>query len=397
MQSWRKSVGSTEVLWGKRSGFRRSLRRLAWVASSFVLLGFMITGTCFGQSTYGSGVNSDSLNNITVGPSGHQVSYRFLANQTGTISKVHFYLIVDGSHAGYNAGTGGTLLIRLETDDGTTAHNPSGKVLGSYKIEHPSNPFPVISLSPAPKVESGQLYHLVFSNVDGNPTENYVSVDDLYMSHPLDPMQPKVSNEDCATLIDWSSGSWGVYDYNTPIFEFDFSDGSSMGQGYMEVWVGAPESIGGTRAVREEFTVSGENRVVSKFSVRVARTSGSAPLTIRLEYGNGQLIEQGTIPSADVAESSSSNPQYHWVTYTFAALRTLFKGDTYHIDLEASSGTSYQVFPVRKGSAQLFANTTYFPDGYAQFKNGASWVGWTQWGVTNRTDGDLQFYFTMVP
>lgn len=53
----------------------------------------------------------------------------------------------------------------------------------------------------------------------------------------------------------------------------------------------------------------------------------------------------------------------------------------------------YQVFPIRKGGYYNFANTTYFHDGYAQFKSGASWVGWTEWGVTNRTDADLQFYF----
>jgi hypothetical protein len=74
-------------------------------------------------------------------------------------------------------------------------------------------------------------------------------------------------------------------------------------------------------------------------------------------------------------------------------VRTLYSGDSYHIDLEASSRTTYQVFPIRKGSAYGFANTTYFPEGYAQFKSGSSWVGWTQWGVTNRTDADLQFYF----
>ena len=59
------------------------------------------------SSLYGSGVNSDALNNVTIGPNGHQVSYRFVANHTGTVSKVHFYLIVNASKAGYNAGNGG--------------------------------------------------------------------------------------------------------------------------------------------------------------------------------------------------------------------------------------------------------------------------------------------------
>lgn len=341
---------------------------------------------------YGSGINSDALNNITIGP--HVLSYRFLSTHTGTVSQVHFYLIVHGSHPGYNAGTGGTVKVELETDDGTTNHNPSGTVLGTYSIPQPNNPFPVISFSPAPKLTAGKLYHLVFSNTDPNPNENFVSVDDLYMASPLNPMQPAFSNENLATLLQDSSNSWSVYDYNTPIYEIDFNDGASIGQGYMEVWSNAPQQISGTQAVRETFTVSGIERMVSKVSIRLARISGSSDLTVRLEQGDGNLVEQGTISANSVALSSSGD--CFWATYTFSALRTLLQGQEYNLILEAPSDTVYQLFPIRKGSAQNFQPGTFFADGYAQFKSGADWVGWTEWGVSNRTDGDLQFYFTEV-
>ncbi len=66
--------------------------------------------------------------------------------------------------------------------------------------------------------------------------------------------------------------------------------------------------------------------------------------------------------------------------------------------LEAPASSVYQAYPIRKGLAYQFKPTTFFPDGYAQFTtDGTSWAGWTQWAVTNRTDGDLQFYFTVVP
>ncbi len=103
---------------------------------------------------------------------------------------MHFYLIVNASKSGYNAGTGGTLLIQLETDDGSSAHNPSGVVLGSATIPNPSANFPEVALSSAPQLTAGNLYHLVFTNIDPNPTANYVSVDELYMYKPLSPMQP---------------------------------------------------------------------------------------------------------------------------------------------------------------------------------------------------------------
>lgn len=380
---------------GKQGFFRKPVAALALFSALLILVG-LTSRPAFAQygSLYGSGKNADALNNVRLGPWGLQADYRFLANHTGTVSKVHFYVISSSSKSGYSAGNGGKVYVRLETDDGTSAHRPSGHVLGAYTINSPIGDFfPTVSLSPAPKLTSGVLYHLVFTNTGYDPSANYVSVDDLYMYHPLSPMQPTFSNLDCATLIRTSSENWYVYSYNTPIFQIAYSDGYTLGQGYMEVWPEAPQVIGGSHAVRETFTVSGWTRTVSSFGIRVARTSGSSSLVVRLETANGTVVEQGYIPASSIPLSSTSSPNYVWARYKFAAIRALYAGDTYHVDLEASSGTTYQVYPIRKGSAYGFAKGSYFPDGYAQFKSGSSWVGWTQWGVTNRTDADLQFYF----
>jgi hypothetical protein len=51
---------------------------------------------------------------------------------------------------------------------------------------------------------------------------------------------------------------------------------------------------------------------------------------------------------------------------------------------------------LQKGSGYSFPRTTSFTDGYVQKSSdsGASWTGFDQpGGSTNRTDGDLQFYF----
>lgn len=375
-------------------GLSGQTHRQAHLAVMLILLA-LSCGRSFGQysAVYGSGINADALNNLTVGPSGRQVSYRFVANHTGTVKSVRFYLITGSSKPGYNAGTGGKLQVRLETDDGTANHLPSGSTLGSYTIDYPKAAFPLISLSPAPSLAAGHIYHLVFTNVDSSPSSNYVSVDDLYMYHPLNPMQALFSNLDCAVLTRNSYSGWSLFDYNTPVFQVNFVDGAVMGQGYMEVWPEVPEKIGGTYAVREIFTVSGGTRTVVGFAIRVARTSGFQGLKVRLETASGALIEEGYIPAASIPLSSSSSPKYVWATYKFATVRTLYSGDAYHVDLEASSGTTYQVFPIRKGAYYGFPTATFFHDGYAQFKSGSSWVGWTQWGKTNRTDADLQFYF----
>ena len=119
---------------------------------------------------------------------------------------------------------------------------------------------------------------------------------------------------------------------------------------------------------------------------------------MRLEQSDGNVVEQGTVPASAVPLSTSTNPDYVWVTYTFSALRTLLATQGYHLVLEAPASSVYQAYPIRKGVAYQFKPTTFFPDGYAQFTTDETfWAGWTQWGVTNRTDGDLQFYFTVVP
>jgi hypothetical protein len=131
---------------------------------------------------------------------------------------------------------------------------------------------------------------------------------------------------------------------------------------------------------------------VSSVSVRVARASGSDDLTVCLEQSDGNLVEQGTIPANAIPLSSSSSPDYVWATYTLSAMRTLLTGQGYHLLLEAPSSSVYEAYPIRKGLRYQFKPTTFFPDGYAQFAtDGASCAGWTQWGVTNRTHGDLQF------
>ena len=379
----------------KPSRYRKLLPHAAIFVTVLILLALNNRPALAQYATlYGSGINADALNNVRLGPWGLQADYRFLANHTGTVSKVHFYMISSSAKSGYSAGNGGKVHVQLETDDGTSSHRPSGHVLGSYTISSPIGDFfPSVSLSPAPKLTAGVLYHLVFTNSGYDPSANYVSVDDLYMYHPLNPMQAMFSNLDCATLIRTSSENWYVYAYNTPIFQIAYTDGHTMGQGYMEVWPEVPQLIGGSHAVRETFTVTGGTKTVASYGIRVARTGGSAPLTVRLEMANGTLVQEGYIPASAIPLSSSSSPKYVWATDKFPVIRTLYSGDGYHLDLEASSGTTYQVFPIRKGSAYGFANTSYFCDGYAQFKSGPHWVGWTQWGVSNRTDADLQFYF----
>jgi hypothetical protein len=346
--------------------------------------------------SYGAGLGSDGLANTRLGPSGCMVSYRFLAKHSGVLQQIRIYLIPD--HAGYAAGTGGTINVTLHTDDGTSSHHPASTVLGTHVISHilslpsPSRYFYLVKFSSPVTVTAGHLYHLVFKNVDQYPTVNYLSVDDLYHAVPTSPNQPTISDTNQAVLLSAEGGTWKERPGYTPIYELDFTNGTSEGVGYMEGWVGAPQPISGTHAVRETFTAP-INVNVSAVAIRVSRIKGTDPLVVRLENANGTLVHQGSIPATNIPITNASSPV--WTKLSFGATYALLAGHTYHLDFEASSTSVYETFPIRKGYAYGFKATTYFPYGHAEFKQNGSWVGWTQWGVTNRTDGDLQFYFNV--
>jgi hypothetical protein len=346
---------------------------------------------------YGAGRGADALANTRVGPWGIVVSYRFVAEHASYLDKIRFYIIPD--KAGYAAGTGGKLQVCVETDDGTPAHNPSGTVLASAVLYNPlamtgkARYFPVLTFSAPPYLSAGKIYHIVFQNIDSSPSLNYSSVDNLWYKSPSSPDQPTVSDAASAVLYRWSGVSWRPQEGYSPIMELLYSNGDYQGYGYIGTWVGNPELISGTDAVRETFTVTGSSRSVSTVGMRLARVSGSGNLTVRLESSSGSLIEQGYLSASSFPLTS---PVSHvWRTYTFSTSHTLYAGYTYHLVLEAPSGTVYEAYPIEKGWMYGFDKFTYFPDGFAQFTSGSGWAGWTVGSTTNVTYGDLQFYFGM--
>lgn len=347
---------------------------------------------------YGAGRGADSLANCVVGPAGDVIAYRFVAEHNGPLSRVRFYIIPD--KAGYAGGTAGQLKVSIETDDGTTAHNPSGRVLASAEIANPlavtgwQRYFPLVTFSTPPSLTAGDFYHVVFTNINASPSINFFSVDELYYRTATTPTQPTVSDLASAVLR-WRSGVWQRMVGYSPIFELYFSNGDYQGYGYVEAFVMAPEAISGSSAVRESFTVTGTTRSISTLGVRLARVSGSGNLKVRLENGSGTLIEQGYLSASSFPVTSPVS--YVWATYTFASSHSLIAGQTYHLVLEAPSTTKYEAYSMEKGAAYGFDKLTYFPDGYAQFNPGTGWVGWSVWSETNLKDSDLQFYFGLTP
>jgi hypothetical protein len=405
-----------------------------------IIVAFLLTGTAVSgvietprqELVYGSGIAADALGNLEV--TNRNISYRFKAEHTGTIDKIVFYLVFRPGGTYYN-GTGGKLLVELQTDDGTEQHNPSGRVLGSRLIERPMNvtnhdyegkfvvgwggdpdvprgSYPVINLTPPPQLEEGKLYHIVFSNPDPEPTTNWVSVNNLHVhcesdNPDMQPTQPRFSDEELDFLWtnaikQWTHGCLSPKYPNkyTPAYSLYFTDGYSQGHAYIATLIEFPASISGNNMVKEKFTVSGNNRTVTAVSVRLAK-SESYPhpedLTFKLEEKGGPTIEEGTVPA-----SSGALLIPNWITYNFSKPHVLESGKNYSLILSAPAGDPYIIYPIEDGCWINF--TGAFKDGWAQYSknSGTSWAGFgwpgsSGWGDNPTNPWDLQFYFSVEP
>lgn len=346
---------------------------------------------------YGPGIGYDVLANIQVGGdasgfSNTYVSYRFKAGATSTLVSVRWYCI-DRTHVGYGAGTGGTIRMTIEADSNGS---PSGTPLATRDVVAPVDDFQLYTFASPPSLTSGQLYHLVFTNVDASPTTNYVSVDCLFNYNPSTPRQPRFTDSEWAALRKLGpAGAWTVQSGYTPILQIIYGDGTTQGMGYMEANVTSYGTITGTNSmVRELFTVSGGSRNVTGAGVRLIKASGSTdPLTVRLEDNAGTLIDSFTIAASAIATGLPANygREGVWTTGSFAATQMLSNTSTYRLRLSTGAASTFYMFPMRRGQSYSYVSPqTYFGDGKSQkTTDGSTWSSLGR--VTD--ENNCQFYF----
>lgn len=353
---------------------------------------------------YGPLIGAEALNNSTVGgPGNQQVSYRFRAQQSSTLLSVRAYIIV--GPADYSGGTFGKFRVQIRTDDGTGV--PTSTVLATQDYTPVDGAGRLITFATPATLTAGQLYHIVWSNIDPNPTTNFSSLDGTFLFETDNPWQIKFPNTDWANLTKSSTGSWtddrgsgqGVI---TPMADLAYGNGIHQGMGYIETWgngrTDGYDNPDGTIKLREIFTVSGGDKTFTGGGFRIARGFGSADLNVRLEDGAGTLIEQVNIPSAStVLVAKPGHYGYGdggaWVSYNFASPHTLTNGATYRLVLSTTSGTEYWMMIIREGASYGYSPSTYFASGKAQIaRDGTTWVDVRDLNSNPNPEGDLQFY-----
>jgi hypothetical protein len=358
--------------------------------------GSTATSAAAGSLRSGSFVQADALGNTVIGGSDRtSLAFRFRATWTGSVSAIRCYVIKNvNGRSGYSSGTMGTMRVALESDSGGRRHVPSGKRLASATFR-PSERgfFPEVRFDKAAHVVAGRLYHVVFTNIDSDPASNYVSINALYSDSRLgrgpavpDDLAVLEGDRGSGGATYWSPRRSGRHEFYLPILDVVGGGGQHLGIGYMEVWDAKP--IGGDSQVRQLVRMRGSKSTrVDGVWLRVQRKDGAGDgLTISIGRASG-----GSIASATVAPGKVPTSAPGWIHVRFSKPALLPPDADLALTLSSSGSSSYEAFPVRKGTSYGFDRTTIFDAGYAQFNDGNGWVGWDQWGGHDERNSDLQF------
>jgi hypothetical protein len=323
----------------------------------------------------------------------------FLNLVGSTLQSVQIYI---QEHPGYAGGNGGSWLIQLQSDDGSSNHYPTGTVLASITTSnfgysggdcpssHPEGTiacnWPTFTFANPPTLTAESYYHLVITNADSSPNTNFTSIDWIGRSDA--PGQPRFGSNVAnwqgrvgtsamsGGTFNWTQSDFGYY--STPVVALNFANGQSFGFDYIESEVNtSPKDISST-AIRENFKPSSS---VTVTGVQF-RGRGSGTVTASL-YAGSSLVESVTL-------SGSGSSSSHVVSANFVTPHTLTAGQQYYIQFSASG--SFTTWILRDGSVQYgFPASAGFGDGWAEYQSGGAWSDWSA-GATH--DGDLQFVFT---
>ena len=347
-------------------------------------------------------VAADSLANTRIGgPYGTVLAFRFRAAWTGQVRGVRFYVVRNSDgRSGYSGGTGGTLRIAL-TRDANGRPGRRSRALAAATLDPPArDAWPLVRLDPPARVTRGHRYHVVFTNLDARPRQNYVSVNALVSHDQRDPA-PGVPHGLAVSLSDapdggrtpgrWTSRIQRYGDRYVPILEVvGGRRGEHLGLGYMEVWVNNPKPIGGGAKVRQLLPALPAQAVTGAWLRVRRRGAARAALQLRIERTGGRVLTAARVTAGAVRRAAPG-----WVHVRFRR-RVALDGDLALV-AASTAPSAYEAFAIRQGTEFGFHDRTVLERGYAQFTQGGRWVGWDQWGGRDLRTGDLQFALDTAP
>lgn len=358
---------------------------------------------------YGPGTFTiSSLANIVVGvPKAHTyiASFRFRSLLEGELASARVYW---PTGSGYSKGTGGRIRVRVLPDDGSEDNLPDLTASPLAQFIHTPNLTPAeqksilddmpFATSTSPLVK-GQLYHVVFDNLDPEPAANYISVDT--QSVPTEVGRPArwLNNTDWAALVGtrrvgtqealtWTNltetGSGGKL--FCPIMQLTTVDGASQGCSDVESGsvVGRVDdkpdfrvySVTSGSPVRELFTPSTDKRVTALSFATVATDPGSLRWVIAQdgkELASGRITQdQRNYRTFTRGKSILSN--FVWYDVPLPEEVALKAGSSYGVEFHAEGSSRWFFCGHQNGSASGFTWPAAFTESNAQHLAGDTWV-----------------------
>ncbi|MDO5066562.1 MAG: hypothetical protein Q4D96_04695 [Propionibacteriaceae bacterium] len=364
---------------------------------------------------YGPGVHTiTSLANMVVGvPSKEGVaqkheyiaSYRFRSLLEGKLAKVRLYW---PTGEGYSNGTGGTIRVRVLPDDGSNDHLPVLTATPLAQFTHTPRLTSKESKSildemafstSTTALAKGQLYHVVFDNLDPNPAANFISVDT--QSVPTEVGRPAR----WLNTTDWSAlmgtrprGNRGSYTWTnlteigsggklfSPIMQLTTASGTSQGVSDIESQSVVSRTddvkdvrvyrVAAGRPVRELFTPSADRRVTGLSFATVATAAGSLRWRIvqdGKELAAGRITEsESRYKSFQRGKSNLSN--FMWYDAPLPKELLLKAGRSFAVEFHAEGSSQWYFCGHRNGSGNGFSWPAAFTDSNAQHLAGGLWV-----------------------
>ncbi len=336
------------------------------------------------NTVFGAGWTADSLANLEIGRfSGRTVSYRFLAMHSGSVSSVRvffvFRTICDGCYAN---GNGGNVTVELKEDDGSSRHVPGSRVLARALVQDPMKQWNrVVELDRPATLQSGKVYHIVFSNPLPSATRNYVSIDDLYTRVEGGDLQPSGEASQLAVLFKTSGAAeWEVKKQHVPILSVNFDDGYRQGQGYIDVKRNAVVVAEG-QAARESFTFLYPDRSFRRAAVRVQPTASKGQIELQVSDSEGHILASHQFLINTVADAPT------WEIAEFSPPVLFKRLGRYSVTVIPQKGAGFTITPLQKGSTYGFDPDTLFTAGHCETKLATVWID-----CLERSDLDIPFY-----
>ncbi len=320
----------------------------------------------------------------------------------------------------YSLGNGGLVTIEIHADDESDQHLPSGTALGAIvapyvPLEIAVQVYPVFELETPVQVEAGQIYHLVYRQLNP-PTRctrrggytvaeaaecdkdsGLIGLNGIWFS-PSQDRGPWLG-ETAAILTRHSAAEgWTLDPDNLSWFEIRYSDGVWTGDAYTyNDGAATAQLIGGDNQIRQRFTVGDVARSVDGVWLRAGRRPGGGEgvLSVAVAEDGKEIKARGRFAPEDFRECAGGCGSWAYAPLDRAIVLEL--GRDYLVTFAAPAGAVYAAtsgFPLDYAPYESQTRNNWENAG-AQFSADGG-ITWKPFSGAYRPNRDLSLLFTVV-